>query len=161
MAAQPESAVPIRRARSADLDALCELWLAITRHHETFDPYFRLRAGAPAEARRLLAAWLRDPDAAAWIAGDATPLGLCLARIDRAPPIQEETIRAEISDLGVRPEARRRGLATALLDGALVWVREQGAARVEVRVAARNPEGQAFWRARGFGDFMDVLHRRL
>jgi hypothetical protein len=33
--------------------------------------------------------------------------------------------------------------------------------RVEVRVAARNAEGQAFWRALGFGDFVDVLDRRL
>jgi hypothetical protein len=33
--------------------------------------------------------------------------------------------------------------------------------RVEVRVAARNSEGQAFWRALGFHDLMDVLQRRL
>ena len=38
---------------------------------------------------------------------------------------------------------------------------DAGATRVEVRVAAYNDAGQAFWRAQGFGDFMDVLHRRL
>ena len=40
-------------------------------------------------------------------------------------------------------------------------LRRNGMKRVEVRVASRNPEGQAFWRALGFGDLMDVLHRRL
>jgi hypothetical protein len=32
---------------------------------------------------------------------------------------------------------------------------------VVVRVAVRNAEGQAFWRALGFSDWMDVLERRL
>ena len=31
----------------------------------------------------------------------------------------------------------------------------------EVRVASGNAEGQAFWRALGFDDLMDVLHKRL
>ena len=33
--------------------------------------------------------------------------------------------------------------------------------RVGVRVAARNADAQAFWRGQGFGDFVDVLDRRL
>ncbi|NNL64884.1 MAG: hypothetical protein HKP30_01450, partial [Myxococcales bacterium] len=79
MTAQRQPAPAIRRATAKDLDDLTGLWLDITRHHEPLDPYFRLRTGAPAEARRLLEAWLRDPDAAAWIAGDAPGAGICLA----------------------------------------------------------------------------------
>jgi hypothetical protein len=44
---------------------------------------------------------------------------------------------------------------------ALRWVRESGVTRVEVQVARGNAEGQAFRRSEGFGDFMDVLHKRL
>jgi ribosomal protein S18 acetylase RimI-like enzyme len=73
----------------------------------------------------------------------------------------QETMRAEITDLGVRGDARRRGIATALLETALDWVRASGATRIEVQVAHANAVGQAFWRARGFGDFMDVLDKRL
>ena len=36
-----------------------------------------------------------------------------------------------------------------------------GVERVEVHVAHGNPEGQGFWRSRGFSDLMDVLHRRM
>ena len=61
----------------------------------------------------------------------------------------------------MRAGARRRGIGSALARAALAWVRERGVARVEVRVAARNPEGQGFWRAQGFSDWMDVLERRL
>jgi N-acetylglutamate synthase len=61
----------------------------------------------------------------------------------------------------VAPAARRRGIGRALAGAALAWAQAAGAARVEVRVAARNPGGQAFWRALGFADFVDVLDRRL
>jgi ribosomal protein S18 acetylase RimI-like enzyme len=152
-------AAPVRRAGPADLDALVELWLEVARHHQDLDPYFVLRPDARGEARRLLARELDDPDAAAWVAGDP-PRGFCIARIDRAPPVHEETERAEITDLGVRPAARRGGLGRALVEAADAWARERGVGRMEVRVAARNAEGQAFWRALGFGDFMDVLQRR-
>jgi len=160
VARAPAGGFGIRRAGPGDLDALVELWLELARHHQDLDPYFRLRPDARGEARRLLARELGDPDAAAWLAGDP-PAGFCIARIDRAPPIQEEVERAEITDLGVRPSARRGGVGRSLVEAALAWVRERGVSRVEIRVAGRNAEGQAFWRALGFGDFMDVLQRRL
>ncbi|MEZ4291270.1 MAG: GNAT family N-acetyltransferase [Myxococcota bacterium] len=84
-----------------------------------------------------------------------------IVRIDRAPPILEETERAEITDLGVRPEWRRRGMGRRLVEAAQAWVRDRGVARIEIQVASGNREGQAFWRAMGFADLMDVLHKRL
>jgi GNAT superfamily N-acetyltransferase len=61
----------------------------------------------------------------------------------------------------VRPAARRRGLGRSLAEAALAWARARGVTRVEVRVAAGNAEGQAFWRSLRFGDLVDVLQRRL
>jgi ribosomal protein S18 acetylase RimI-like enzyme len=158
----PATAGGIRRAGMADLDAVVDLWLDITRHHAAADPLFTLRPGARPEVIRLVGTLLRDPDAAVfvWEAQRAVH-GVCIVRIDRAPPILEETRRAEITDLGVAAAHRRRGVGSALVDRALDWVRDRGVARVEVRVASRNAEGQAFWRARGFGDLMDVLQKRL
>jgi len=115
-----------------------------------------------AEIRRLLAAILRDPDAAIFVCErDGDLLGFCTVRIDCAPPIQREVRRAEITDLMVRASERRRGLGRALVERALAWVKERGVERCEVRVASLNAEGQGFWRSIGFGDLMDVLHRRL
>jgi len=152
----------VRRAGPGDLDAVTDLWLAIGEHHAPLDPAFAQRPDARPEARRLLAALLRDPDAAAWVWEEGRgPEGLCIARIDRAPPILREAARAEITDLGVRPARRRCGVGRALAEVALSWAHERGVSRVEVRVAANNAEGQALWRRLGFGDFVDVLHRRL
>jgi GNAT superfamily N-acetyltransferase len=134
----------------------------LTEHHASVDPLFALRPDADAEIRRLLDAILRDPDAAIFVyERDGALLGFCTVRIDRAPPIQVEVQRAEITDLMVRASQRRRGLGRALVERALSWVEERGVERCEVRVASRNSEGRRFWRSVGFDDLMDVLHRRL
>jgi ribosomal protein S18 acetylase RimI-like enzyme len=152
----------VRAAVMHDVDRVAALWTAITRHHESLDPVFRMRDDADGELTELLRMIARDPDAAILVYDDEGDLlGLCIVRLDRSPPIMREVERAEITDLGVREGARRRGIATAMLDEALAWVKQSGVSRVEVQVATGNREGQAFWRARGFGDLMDVLHKRL
>ena len=152
----------VRRARTRDLDRVTALWTTITRHHTPLDPLFRMREGAEGELRELLGALHRDPDAAIFVYdSDGDLPGMCIVKIDYSPPIMEEVERAEITDLGVREDQRRRGIGGALVDEALAWVAASGVARVEVQVATGNTEGQAFWRQRGFGSIMDVLHKRL
>ncbi len=131
-------------------------------HHAKFEPLFELRAGAEAEVERIVERQLRDPDSVVWVADAGNALaGFCAVRIDRAPPIHEEDQRAEITDLFVSALHRRSGVGRALVEEALGWVQQRGVERVAVRVATRNDPGQGFWRALGFVDFMDVLHRRL
>jgi len=152
----------VRPANRQDLDRVAALWSAITHHHARLDPLFTMRPDAESELRELLTAMLRDPDAEILVYDrDGDLQGMCIVRIDHAPPILEEIERAEITDLGVREGLRRRGIGRALVAEALRWVRASGVDRVEVQVAHGNREGQAFWRSEGFGDFMDVLHKRL
>ena len=160
----------IRTARMEEMDRVAALWASITEHHASLDPLFRMRRGPAAEGelRELLRALARDPDAMILVYDVAAPeaeasdlQGLCIVRIDHAPPILEETERAEITDLGVEPALRRRGIARALVEEATDWVRSRGVERVEIQVASGNVEGQAFWRAMGYGDLMSVLHKRL
>ena len=131
--------------------------------------------------RELLRGLARDPDAAILVYEPAssscdsassagrnadfknsgTLEGLCIVRVDHAPPILEETERGEITDLGVRPTLRRQGVGRLLVEEAMAWLRDRGVSRVEIQVATGNREGQAFWRAMGYSDLMDVLHKRL
>ncbi len=158
----PGPAAEIRRADQRDLEGLVALWLDLIEQHAGIDPAFELRPGAEDELRRLLEAQLRDREAAVFVREASGRLaGFCSVHIARAPPVHREVARAEITDVAVRAEQRRRGIGRALAEAALAWVRERGVSRVEVRVAARNAEGQRFWRALGFGPFVDVLQRRL
>jgi len=146
-----------RRVQRADLAAIATLWRELIDHHAE-----NLPLGAGTVPTTQLDALVRGVDCVGWIAEDtARAVGFCVARVEAAPPSLREPRRALITELYVRPGERRRGVGRALLGAALEWARARGAARVEVRVAARNAEGQAFWRAQGFGDFVDVLDRRL
>jgi ribosomal protein S18 acetylase RimI-like enzyme len=154
----------VRIAKLQEIDRAAALWALITEHHESLDPLFRMRRGPAAEGelREFLRALHRDPDCVILVFDrGGTPEGLCIVRIDRAPPILEETERAEITDLGVRPGLRRQGVGRRLVEEAEEWVRDRGVERIEIQVAHGNREGQAFWRALGYGDLMDVLHKRL
>ena len=152
----------VRKASHRDLDRVTELWMALGEHHAALEPAFALRRGAATLARRILEAQLADPDTAILVHDEAGALsGLLIARVARAPDIQVERCRGEITDLYVRESARRRGIGRALVEAGTAWARERGAVRVEVRVAAGNSAAHAFWRASGFGPFVDVLHRPL
>ncbi len=161
----------VRLARMQEIDRVAALWALITEHHAGLDPLFRMRRGhvAEGELRELLRGLARDPDAAILVydgscgtAAEAAQIdGIVIVRIDHAPPILEETERAEITDLGVRPAHRRKGIARQLAGEAMDWARDRGVERVEIQVASGNVEGQAFWRALGYTDLMDVLHKRL
>jgi GNAT superfamily N-acetyltransferase len=151
----------VRPARRPDVPAVAALWRALLEAHAVLEPALQAAPGVdrelPAAAERLLA----DPDGALWVVEDTSAVrGFCAARIASSPAAAERR-RAEITELFVEPAARRRGAGRALVDAACAWAHGRGVRRAEVRVAARNPEGGAFWRALGFGAFVDVLDRRL
>ncbi|MBW2270073.1 MAG: GNAT family N-acetyltransferase [Deltaproteobacteria bacterium] len=138
------------------------LWRELMRHHAPLDPQYDLVPGAAAAWRVHLAGLLGGASGAVFVSGEeGAPGAFCSVELRPAPPLLSEPGRAEITDLFVSPALRRNGCGRALVEAALVWIRERGIARVEVRVVAANRDGQAFWRALGWGDFVDVLQRRL
>jgi ribosomal protein S18 acetylase RimI-like enzyme len=157
----PAAAAP-RRAGSRDVHAVAGLLAELLAHHAALDGAFAVRAVARDRLPGLVARMLRDPDTAVFVCeGPEGLAGFCSVRLERAPEALAEAARAEIGELGVASGWRRRGVGRALALAACAWARSRGAERVLARVAARNAEGQAFWRALGYGDFLDVLERRL
>ena len=151
----------VRRATGRDRDRLAELWLGLLAHHARFDPQFRVRPGSEGEWGRVVGRVLGSADAAVFVwEEEGALLGFCIVQIEEAPRLLVERTRAEITELMVEPQARRRGVGRALVRAACDWIREREVERTAVRVAAHNADAQAFWRALGFVDFMDVLERR-
>ena len=84
------------------------------------------------------------PGSLAWIAEDAdgVPAGFLLLRV--------AADEAEIITIGVRPAARRRGVARALLEGGLAQAKEKGAATAFLEVADDNTRARRFYATAGF-----------
>jgi ribosomal protein S18 acetylase RimI-like enzyme len=153
--------ISVRPATPRELDRVAALWTLLLRHHDA-SPGLAPAPRPEAALRAHLAALAADPDAALLVAEHGGSLaGFAALRAVRRPPIFAETERGEIEALFVRREDRRAGVGRALAEHALRWMAARGLARAALQVAARNDEGQRFWRALGFADSMDVLERPL
>lgn len=92
-----------------------------------------------------VAALAGGPGGLGLLAGEqGRPVGLLLARL--------AADEAEVLTLGVVPEARRRGLARALLAAAAERLGQAGARRLHLEVAEDNLPALALYRTSGFGE---------
>jgi GNAT superfamily N-acetyltransferase len=93
------------------------------------------------------AAYLADPSVLFWVAeSEGRVLGFltCLVLLYRAEPGRE----LMLYEIGVRRDARRRGIGRALVDVMTDWMRANGVS--EVWLGADNPGAEAFYLACGF-----------
>lgn len=157
-------AMIIRRAERRDLQAVGRLGAMLMETHYAFDPQRFLDAG-DAAARgyaSFLGSVLRSPDACVFVAeeeGEVT--GYVYAALE---PLSWKELRGPagfIHDVAVREEVRRAGVATALLEAAVAWLRERGAPRVILWTAAPNAAAQRLFRRLGFRDTMVEMTMEL
>lgn len=91
-----------------------------------------------------IAALLRQPGVFAALAVDQAPVGFLLWRAVAG--------EAEILSLGVLPVARRRGIATGLLEAVTVSLLAAGVESLFLEVAQDNAAALAFYRRHGFAE---------
>jgi ribosomal-protein-alanine N-acetyltransferase len=98
-----------------------------------------------------LGALLSRPGVQGWLAAEPVaggtvpePRGFVLYRI--------AADECEILSVGVAPEARRRGIASVLMEAAMHAAAEQGAARMFLEVAVSNEGARALYGALGFAE---------
>lgn len=146
----------VRRATASDRDAIRALYAE-----------FFTEAPSPASAHAVLEDELAEVDRmlesgiAAVAEEDGEALGFALAR-------QKRGTEGDVSDLYVRPEARRRGIARGLMRLVTDALREAGATHVTLFVDEDNDEARSMYRRWGFTERVrqlvvevDVLHIRL
>ncbi|MEL6913919.1 MAG: GNAT family N-acetyltransferase [Pseudomonadota bacterium] len=95
------------------------------------------------------------PGAHGWRAGDfetalTDPGFVVCAREDGYAVARRVLDEAELLLIAVVPEARRSGVATALLDALAAALRAEGVTRLLLEVMEANEGAVAFYRARGF-----------
>lgn len=146
----PDARVPLRPWRGSDLpDAtrLAARAYAGSVSAACFSPNGRLDEWAAylssLQATTVLGAFDDECSLVAVDPQGSAPVGMVLVTW-----VDAET--AHVAQLAVDPAQRGRGVATALLDGAISAARDRGAARVTLLVAESNTPAQRLYRGRGF-----------
>ena len=160
----PNSDFVVRGAREADLPALGRLGAALVRLHYEFD---HLRFMMPPGDLESGYAWflgtqLKEDDAAIFVAerGGAV-VGYVYAALE--PQSWQELREAcgVVHDVLVDTEARRSGIAAALIEAACDWMRARGAPRVVLGTAQKNEAAQKLFERLGFRRTMIEMTREL
>ena len=157
-------AIAIRRATRADLSALGPLGALLLRTHYGFDPQrFMAPGSSPDEGYAwFLGTQLRDDDVAVFVAeqqGDV--VGYVYAGLEPQSWKELREACGFVHDVVVEERGRRAGVATALVETAIVWLRERGAPRVVLWTAEQNEGAQRLFGRMGFRRTMIEMTKEL
>jgi len=154
----------VRRATDADAPALGRLGAMLLRAHYAFDPQRFIAPGSNPESgyEWFLRGQLEEDDAAVFVAEqDRQVIGYVFAALE---PISWKELREAcgfIHDIVVDDPQRRGGVATALMEAAIEWLRGRGAPRVILGTAERNAAAQRLFEKLGFRRTMIEMTREL
>jgi ribosomal protein S18 acetylase RimI-like enzyme len=150
----PAPSFRVRLAGYADLEVVLEMWGTMMAEHEMNDPRIRLSDAALPSYRSYIGYHLNNSGSRVLVA-DARDMvvGFCLVTITHNLKMFLPERYGYLSDLYVRPEARRQGVGRALVDCATAWLAVNAVGSVQLQYYWFNRAGAAFWQAIGFEPF--------
>jgi ribosomal protein S18 acetylase RimI-like enzyme len=157
-----DAALHVRRATRADLPALGRLGADLLRVHFAFDPRrFVMPSGNPeAGYAHFLGTQLDADDAVVFVAERAgATIGYVYAGIEPFSWKELRNAAGFVHDIVVDAAERRTGVARALMDAAVAWVKAQGVASVMLWTAAPNEGAQHLFEGLGFRRTMIEMTR--
>jgi GNAT superfamily N-acetyltransferase len=146
-------AMRVRPAVKSDLPAVCKLAGALVRQHHGLDaPRFLLVEPVEDGYQWFFSRELRRKGALILVAEDEGGALLGYAYATLEPRNWTDLLDAcgKLNDLFVAEDARRRGVARALVGAVREEVVRRGAPRLVLMTAWRNPDAHAFFEAMGF-----------
>jgi ribosomal protein S18 acetylase RimI-like enzyme len=154
----------IRPADHRDLETLGRLGAELIRLHHSYDPERFLAPGADSEQGYawFLGTQLDDSKAVVFAAerrGEV--VGYVYGRLEPMSWMELRGPAGFIHDVVVSEGARRRGVATDLVEAAVARLAELGAPRVMLWTAARNTGARTFFERLGFHHTMLELTREF
>lgn len=159
-----ENPFVIRRATRADLPALGRLGALLMRTHYGFDPDRFMAPGSDPESgySSFLATQVVDEDVVVFVAerGNAV-IGYVYAGLEPRSWKELREPAGFVHDVAVLQHDRRAGVARALVDAALGWLRERGAPRVMLWTAEQNHAAQRMFHLLGFRRTMIEMTKEL
>ncbi|MFW6133761.1 MAG: N-acetyltransferase family protein [Planctomycetota bacterium] len=159
-----DATVAIRKARPNDAPKVSALWETMADEHRAYDDEVWCWADdAVRHWREHFREVIQKPDMLLLVAEAAHGelVGFVIAQIRQAEPVFETRKNGFVWDLSVRPDWRRRGVASALVERAFEYLRARGVDDVILHVALDNAAAVAFYEAHGMRRVMYRMYRRL
>ena len=154
----------IRSATERDLAALGRLGALLMRVHHEFDRerFMRPVRGAEQGYASFLGSQLDDADSLVLVAEqDGEAVGYIYAAVE-PPSWKELRDRAGyIHDVLVEEGSRRSGIAEALMNAAIEWLRTRDVPRVVLGTASQNVQAQRLFSRLGFRPTMIEMTKEL
>ena len=156
--------IVVRRATEADLPALGHLGALLMQTHYTLDKQRFMAPGTnPAEGYSwFLGSQLTQEDVIVLVAERAGLLvGYVYAGLEPRSCKELREPAGFIHDVAVEESSRRTGVATALVEAAIEWLRAHGAPRVLLWTAQQNGVALSLFSRLGFRRTMIEMTREL
>jgi len=154
----------IRRATESDLPALGRLGALLLRTHYAFDPLRFMSPGASPEKGYawFLGSQLGEEDVVVLVAERAGSIvGYVYAGLEPQSWKELREPAGFIHDVAVEESSRRTGVAAALVEAAMNWLREKHAPRVLLWTAEQNAAALRVFSRLGFRRTMIEMTREL
>ena len=173
--AEPSTApaIRVRPAREGEIAEVAALWGEMYAHQRAHGMGLPLRDDAAEIWSRQLAGRLDSPVSVILVSeavgpsgepapGGADLSGFLAAQTKRLPPYfaAEKPKVGFISELFVRPAARRHRVGRALVDAAFAWFARADVGSIELHVLVHNAAARSFWRQVGFEDELVQMRAR-
>jgi len=142
----------IREAKKPEAERITrQLWLPLAREMEETSSYNELKdnldIGSCIEHKRE---GIREEGEYVFIAEDRELLGFVSATIKETPPVFTRGDKMKINELYVKPEARRKGIASKLLEKAEKTAEKENCDTVELYVNVRKQKAKQAYMKNGF-----------
>lgn len=143
-------AIAYRAAEEKDIPRLIDLGKAFALEQNTYWRFNKLGEGWEKFVTEAMHIAIEHPAARIFVAvAEDRPVGYVLGQIAEPPPLFDVKPYLFVSDLYVRPEYRRQGVGTRLVETLRVWALTQGVWRLSLVIAEDNP-AHSLWKKMGF-----------
>ena len=136
---------------------------ALVRMHHSFDPqrFFLVEPIEQGYGRWLVRTSKSDRSIVLVAEAAGKAVGYAWATLEERDWMMLLDACAALQDIWVDQEARRSGVARALMEGIVARAKEKGAPRLVLHTAAKNETAQRFFEAMGFRRTMIEMTREL
>ena len=143
--------IEVRRATIADLDTVVELRIALLREYAAHPIYGRLHPEAETRARPLFLQQIQSPDQAIFLAEHQDRVAGIVRGVDsKGSPLLMPDRYCYVTSVYVRPDHRRHGVLSALMEQLERWARQRGLMEMRLHNSTLNAATRSAWDQLGF-----------